>query len=159
MSKFDPPEGMTVREAWEKYLAEAAARENDRKRHLREVRELREQIASQTIENILPAVDELERGLDRAIGEKGRGGLGRIREGLSFTRRSVKKTLSDIGVESFGSVGEDFDPTRMNAISRVSGPNLVPGKVAAETRRGYMRHGKLLREADVAVVVQPEEEV
>jgi len=158
MSDKGPPEDLSKEDLWDRYLRSQADRENERKRHLKEIRRAREEGVTQALREVLPAVDELERATLAAEKVKGRGGLKQIREGLGHTRRSVQQTLRNIGVEAFDSVGQDFDPNRMEALSRVPDPTLEPGKVAGELERGYTHQGKLLRPARVAVSVKPDEE-
>jgi molecular chaperone GrpE len=54
-------------------------------------------------------------------------------------------------------VGQPFDPERHEAVARVQRPDLPDMTVAAETARGYLLHGRVLRPAMVTVAVAPEE--
>jgi molecular chaperone GrpE len=157
-NKTDPPDDMDPKEIWDKYLRSLAEQENERKRHRQELRAAREEGVTSALREVLPVVDEVQRGLDAAQSAKGRGSLNKIREGLGHTQRSVTQTLMNIGVEGFDSTNQEFDPSRMEAISRVSNPELTAGTVAGEIERGYLKGGKLLRPARVAVVVDDDQE-
>jgi molecular chaperone GrpE len=152
------PADMGADELWDKYLRSLADQENARKRHMQELRRARQEGVTHALREVLPAVDELERATASAVSSRGRGkAFEALRDGLQHTHRSVQKRLRDIGLEAFDSIGQDFDPTKMEALSRIPDPNLEPGKVAGELERGYLHEGKLLRPARVAVVVKPEE--
>lgn len=153
-----PPDDKSKDELWNMYLLEVAGRDNDQKRHREDVKRVKEQSISDTIGKVLPAVDELERATAAAEKERGPGGLSRIRDGLGHTRRSVQKTLGKIGIEGFDSMGEDFDPQRMEALALKPVPDTEPGKVIEVFERGYTREGKMLRAARVVVSEKPEEE-
>lgn len=56
--------------------------------------------------------------------------------------------LKSEGVVKIETIGKDFDPGQMEAISTVEGEE---GKVVAEIRAGFLLHEKLLRAAQVAV--------
>ncbi len=72
--------------------------------------------------------------------------------GLTFVRQRLLDVLAHEGVAPITALGEPFDPTLHVAVEVVSASDETPpGTIAAEIRRGYLVHGRVLRHADVAV--------
>ena len=151
-----PPDDMDAKDMWDKYLRAMADNENMRKRHRAELEQAREQGAASTLLDMLPIVDDLQRGNAFAQAARGRGSLGKIREGFGRVAAKAQQTLRTIGVEEFTTEKQAFDPRRMEAVARTTTPTIEPGKVAGEVSRGYTRKGKLLRAAKVVVATEPE---
>ena len=55
----------------------------------------------------------------------------------------------------FVTVGQPFDPTRHEAVSRVERPDVEDQTVVAEALRGYQFQDRVLRPAQVVVAVRP----
>lgn len=153
-----PPEDMDAEQLWDKYLRSLAENENMRKRHLVELEKAREEGVSSAIREVLPIVDDLQRGNAVAQATKGRGSLVRLREGFSHVASKAQQTLKNIGVEEFETAEQDFDPNTMEAIARTPTLEVEPGKVIGVVEPGYLRKGKLLRAAKVAVAMEPDKE-
>ena len=72
--------------------------------------------------------------------------------GLTFVRQRLLDVLAAEGVRPMDAQGQPFDPQRHVALEVVpAGDSLPPGTVAAELRRGYLVHDRVLRHAEVAV--------
>jgi molecular chaperone GrpE len=69
-------------------------------------------------------------------------------EGIKLTIRHVKDSLRDVGVEQVKTVGADFDPSTMEAVTAEEGEE---NKVIEELRPGFTLNGKLVRPAQVKV--------
>jgi molecular chaperone GrpE len=146
------PDGLTVDEAWDMYLRAQATIDNMTKQHLREVRAARETGREGVIREMLPIVDSLESGNRQAAQYRGRGGpISNLKEGFDVVTKQARSTLSSIGVNPFACQHEEFDPHRMDAISRQPTTELAPGHVFEELQCGYTIHDKILRPAKVAV--------
>jgi molecular chaperone GrpE len=78
-------------------------------------------------------------------------------DGLRAIHKRLTDALKAQGVTPIESVGQQFDPTRHEAVGAVeagaskSGIVLEPGAVTDETRRGYLWDGEVLRPASVHV--------
>jgi molecular chaperone GrpE (heat shock protein) len=73
-------------------------------------------------------------------------------EGIGLIRAQLLEALQAHGLEPFESLGQPFDPQRMQALGqRSASVGLPPGQVVEEAVRGYQWQGKLLREAQVLV--------
>ena len=77
--------------------------------------------------------------------------------GVELIQRELLRVLEKFGVAPFNSVGQPFDPERHEAIARVPSTDLPDMTVAAETARGYLLHGRVLRPAMVTVAVAPDD--
>lgn len=74
-------------------------------------------------------------------------------DGIVLIRARLLEALQAHGLEPFDSVGQPFDPQRMQALGQrpASTGAVAPGQVLEEAVRGYQWQGKLLREAQVLV--------
>lgn len=72
--------------------------------------------------------------------------------GLTFVRQRLLDLLASEGVEPMQVEGRPFDPEHHVVLDVVpAGPDLPPGTVASELRRGYLVDGRVLRHAEVVV--------
>jgi molecular chaperone GrpE len=73
-------------------------------------------------------------------------------EGIGLIRAQLLEVLQTHGLEPFESVGQPFDPERMQALGqRPAAAGTPAGWVLEEAVRGYVWQQKLLREARVLV--------
>ncbi|HEV2339739.1 MAG TPA: nucleotide exchange factor GrpE [Patescibacteria group bacterium] len=69
-------------------------------------------------------------------------------KGLALAIDQFTKILENEGLERIETVGKQFDPITMEAVTTQEGE---AGKVLEEVRVGYMMHGMLIRSAQVIV--------
>jgi molecular chaperone GrpE len=62
----------------------------------------------------------------------------------------VERALRQHGLEPILTLGQPFDPERMEAIDTAEGTGR-PGEVVEEVRRGYLWNGRVFRFAQVRV--------
>ncbi len=139
-------------------LAEA---DNTRRRAQREREDYVRYANESLLRELIPILDNLDRALGaaRAAGEGGKAGAGGgLMEGVELIQREFLKVLERAGVTRYSAVGQVFDPTRHEAISRVVSAQAPPDTVIAETLPGYMLNGRVLRAALVAVAAAPDED-
>lgn len=74
-----------------------------------------------------------------------------LAEGQDLTLRRLEDLLSRRGVHSVETRARLFDPRTMQAADTGWNPDLAEGMVIQETRRGFIRHNRLLRPAEVVV--------
>jgi molecular chaperone GrpE len=101
------------------------------------------------ITSLLPVMDDLNRAIDAASGEDTL--QPPILEGLRGIAASFQSALTNAGVESIVSVGEQFDPELHEAVDTEETDSDMDGKVIAEYSRGYRLGERLLRPARVKV--------
>lgn len=89
------------------------------------------------LNNILPGIDQLLMA------------QGHIKDqGLDMVVDNFKKLLEDEGLKEIKTEGQDFDPTTMECLEIVEGPDQ---KVITTLQKGYTLYGDVLRPAKVTV--------
>lgn len=97
---------------------------------------------------ILPLIGGMERALENSEEAEGVGFI----EGARMTLRGLRTALESEGVAHIESLGEQFDPTTMEAIAMIPTPSgFEPGQVVEVVEEGYMLHERVLRAARVIV--------
>lgn len=137
-----------VREYKERLMRTAAEYDNFRKRTEKEKLQMYSNAMSKAILSILPAVDSLE------MAEKSaEGGNESYKKGLSMVKAQFNEALKKLGVESFGEVGDDFNPDLHNAVSHIDDEKNEKENVVSEVfQKGYKLQDKVIRHAMVQVV-------
>jgi molecular chaperone GrpE len=100
------------------------------------------------IKELLPIVDNLERGLDHAGKPED---FASLREGIDLTLRQCLKVLSKFGVKQIQALGEPFDPNVHEAMSMCEDDEAEPNTVVQEHQRGYMLKDRLIRPCLVTI--------
>jgi molecular chaperone GrpE len=126
----------------------AAEFDNYRKRIAREQESLVAFGNERILLAILPFLDNLERAVSQSHVIENTEAL---LSGVQMTYEQVLGELRKFGLEQISSVGEPFDPNLHEAIARVSWEGKPEGTVLAESRKGYLLNGRLLRPAQVSV--------
>ena len=130
----------------ETVLRERAELDNQRKRLQRDLEQARRFANEKLLADLLPVLDNLERGL--AVEEADAAAL---RGGVELTLRELGRLVEANGLKVVGAVGEAFDPERHQAMSMVDAAELGSGKVVAVMQKGYVLNDRLLRPALVSV--------
>lgn len=131
------------------YLYLMAEFDNYRKRTIKEKAEIIKNASEKVLKDLLPIVDDFERGLeatkDDADGQQ-------VRQGMELIYAKLVKFLENNGVKPIESTGADFDSDLHDAIAKIPAPTEdVKGKVIDTTTKGYTLNGKVLRHAKVVV--------
>lgn len=131
------------------YLFLRADFDNYRKRMLREREELIKNAGEKVLGDVLPIVDDFERGLAATAQAKD---VDAVREGMELIYNKLLKFLSAHNVTPIESTEKPFDADLFEAIAMlpVEDKNLK-GKVVDTTQRGYKINEKVLRHAKVVV--------
>jgi molecular chaperone GrpE len=77
--------------------------------------------------------------------------LGSVAAGYTMSLQRVERALRQHGLEPIDTVGQPFDPERMEVLEVVPDSGRPSGEVVGEVRRGYLRHGRVFRYAQVRV--------
>jgi molecular chaperone GrpE len=133
-------------------LAEA---ENVRRRLERTAEERVRYANEALLRDLIPVLDNFDRALTAA---REGGGAGSVLEGIELIQRELLRVLERAGLTRYSAMGQPFDPTRHEAISRIVSPTASPNTVVAETAPGYLLGGRVLRAALVAVAAAPDED-
>ena len=131
-------------------LRERAELENQRKRLQRDLEQARRFANEKLLADLLPVLDNLERGL--ALEGNDYAGL---RGGVELTFRELSRVTEGNGLKIVDPVGQPFDPERHQAMSLVPSAEHPPNTVVAVMQKGYVLNDRLLRPALVAVSKAP----
>ena len=129
----------------DKYLRMAAEYENFRRRSKEEKEATYSVAKADTVAELLPIIDNLERAALYDDGEK-------VKEGLAMTAKSVESVFSKLGIESVGAVGETFDPNLHNAVLHDEDPERGEGEITDVFQKGYKAGDRIIRFAMVKTV-------
>lgn len=135
-------------EANDKYLRLYSEFDNYRRRSARERIDLVATAGADTLKDILPVIDDFERGLKNM--ETAADVLA-LREGVELIYNKLKNTLQGKGLEEMKAVGQPFDADIHEAITQVQAGDDMIGKVVEELEKGYYLHGKVVRFAKVII--------
>ena len=140
---------------YQKVLRAAADFENFRKRSLREKEELRKYAVSGLIEDLLPALDNLELGLAAADNHQE---AKAVSDGFRMVAQQITSILQNNGVECLNPEGEEFDPNFHESVGFQPSDEVEDQKVIQVLRKGYSLNGRILRAANVIVSSGPASE-
>lgn len=134
-----------AKEKDDKYLRLAAEYDNFRRRSREEKDALYNTAMSDTVAELLPIIDNLERAAGFDDGEK-------VREGLKMIASTTEQTLAKLGVEGFGKPGDKFDPNLHNAILHDEDDTDRENEITDVFQKGYKKGNKIIRFAMVKTV-------
>ena len=126
----------------DKYLRMAAEYDNFRRRSREEREATYEAAMADTVSELLPIIDNLERAANYDDGEK-------VKEGLGMTLKAVNSVFSSMGIESVGAVGDTFDPNLHNAVMHVEDDAFGEGEIVDVFEKGYKKNKRVIRFAMV----------
>ena len=129
----------------DKYLRMAAEYDNFRRRSREEKDATYENAMADTIAEILPIIDNLERAAQCDA-------EGSVKEGLIMISKSVEAVLTKLGVEAVGAVGDKFDPNLHNAVMHEDDETRGENEIAEVYQKGYKKGNKIIRFAMVKTV-------
>ena len=127
------------------YLRLAAEYDNYRKRSQKEKDNLYTEIRSETVEKFLPVYDNLERALAQETQDAA------FKKGVEMTMNQLVSVMEKLGVESFGAVGDHFDPQLHNAVMHIEDESLGENVIAEVFQKGFKVGEKVVRFAMVKV--------
>ncbi len=130
----------------QQYLRVLAEYDNYRKRTEREKDAIYSTATADAVKEILPVADNLDRALSQENCT-----LEQLQDGLKMVNRQFGEMLAKLGVKEMGSVGEQFDPTRHNAVSHIDSEDFGENEISAVYQKGYILGDKVVRHAMVQV--------
>jgi len=134
-----------AKEKDDKYLRLAAEYDNFRRRSREEKDATYSSAMADTVSELLPIIDNLERAAAFDDGEK-------VREGLKMIASTVSASLSKLGVEAFGEPGDKFDPNLHNAVMHDEDDSERENEITDVFQKGYKKGNKIIRFAMVKTV-------
>lgn len=134
-----------AKEKDDKYLRLAAEYDNFRRRSREEKEATYGAAIADTVSELLPIIDNLERAAAFDDGEK-------VKEGLKMIASTVSSSLSKLGVEPFGEAGDKFDPNIHNAVMHDEDDSGRENEITDVFQKGYKKGNKVIRFAMVKTV-------
>ena len=126
----------------DKYLRMAAEYDNFRRRSREEKDATYENALADTVKELLPIIDNLDRAAGYTDGNQ-------VLEGLIITAKTTASVFEKLGVEEFGKVGETFDPEIHNAVLHIDDASYGEGEIVEVFQKGYRKGKHIIRFAMV----------
>ncbi len=130
----------------DQFLRLCAEYDNFRKRSLKEKQDIYSSSKADVYKELLPVLDNFDRAANNADAN-----LEDYKKGIELIFNQFKEILTKNGVESFGEIGEEFDPNIHNAVMSVQDDTLGENVIADVFSKGYKLGDKVIREAVVKV--------
>ena len=127
------------------YLRLAADYDNFRKRTLKEKEQSYGNGKADAVEKLLPVYDNLERARNQPCADEA------YKKGVEMTMTELNNIFTALGVESFGTVGDEFDPNLHNAIMHNEDESLGENVISLVFQKGFRLGEKIIRFAMVQV--------
>ena len=137
----------------ERMLRIAADAENYKKRMEREKEKMVKYAGENILQELLPTVDNLERALEQAKTETedAETKLASMLEGIELTYKGLLSVLEKFGAKPIESVGREFNPDEMDALTMEADDEVPANHVLREFAKGYRFKDRVLRHAQVVV--------
>lgn len=129
----------------EKLLRVVAEYDNFRKRTQKEKSEIYPQAVSDTVEKLLPIIDNFERALESECKDA------EFLKGVEMTYNLLMNAMQALSLEAVGEVGEEFNPDFHNAVSHIDDENLGQNVISVVMQKGYKIKDRIIRYAMVQV--------
>jgi molecular chaperone GrpE len=151
----EPTESATEAEGDELVLAQTALAERtldlqrlqaeflNYKRRVERDRDLvRENAILAVLQNMLPVLDDIDRAREH----------GELEGGFKAVADSLERTVTGLGLTKFGASGDEFDPTRHEALMHGHSPEVTTTTVDVVAHAGYSIGDRVVRAAKVTVL-------
>ena len=133
---------------WETVLRMQAEMENMRRRHEQSVAQSHKYSIEKIARELLPVVDNLERGLAQMKPDE----VSPLRTGVELTLKQLQSVLEKFAIKALDPLlGSPFDPTLHEAMTMRPANDMPPDSVVEVLQKGYQLHDRLLRPALVVV--------
>ena len=134
-----------LREQEDKYLRLLAEYDNYRKRSQKEKENAWTTARADTIKELLPVYDNLERALKQETADEA------YKKGVEMTMTQLRSVLEKLGITEIPALGQPFDPTLHNAVMHVEDESLGENTVAEVFQAGFKLGDKVIRFSMVKV--------
>lgn len=128
----------------DKYLRLYAEYDNFRRRSAKERENIYFDAKSDTLKNILPILDNMERATAFTEADK-------ILEGMNLILKGFNEIFSKMDVKEIEALGKTFDPNVHYAVMHVEDENFGENEVVEVLQKGYICGDKVIRYAMVKV--------
>ncbi len=119
----------------DKYLRLYAEFDNYKKRTQKEKDARYSDAVIDTVAELLPVMDNLERALAAEVSSEDAMAL---KDGVEMVRKQMADSLAKLKVTDIKAVGEEFDPNLHNAVMHIDDENVAENTVVEEFMKGYI---------------------
>lgn len=138
-----------AKEWHDKYLRLSAEFDNYRKRTLKEKADLLRLANEDLLKDILPVVDDFERGMDSMDKSQD---VDALKEGVHLIHKRFLEFLKQKGIKEIEAKDQEFDIDFHEAMTKIPAPSKdLKGKVVDVIEKGYILNDKVVRYAKVVV--------
>ncbi len=130
----------------DKYMRLAAEYDNYRKRTANEKLSIYDDATAKAVTELLPVADSVRMALENLANADPE-----IIKGIELISNQLDKSFEKLKIESFGKIGDEFDPNLHNAISKIESEELGENAIAQVFQTGYKIGDKIIRHAMVQV--------
>lgn len=135
-----------ARENYDKWLRQLAEFENFRKRSNTEKTGMYNNGVRDTVEKLLPVIDNFERAV-AAFEDK----ESSMFKGVDMILKQFLEIMTGIGVEEISALGEPFDPNYHNAVMHIDDESCDENVIVEVFQKGYKLNDKVIRPSMVKV--------
>ncbi len=141
--------GYKLSEINDKYIRLSAEFDNYRKRTLKEKTELIKTAGGAALSDMLPVVDDFERGLQAMENAED---VIAVKEGVNLIYTKFIEFLKAKGINEIDAVNQEFDTDLHEALTKIPAPSEdLKGKVVDVIQKGYKIDDKVIRFAKVVI--------
>ena len=130
----------------DKYMRILAEYDNFRKRTQKDIDARVSYTKTDMLSKLLPVIDNFERAAFNAEAD-----FDGYKKGIEMTVKQFLEILGSMGVESFGAVGETFDPNFHNGVMHIEDDSFDENVIVDVFMKGYKIGDKVIRPATVKV--------
>lgn len=131
---------------------------NVRKRHAKDVDDVRSRVVEGLAQELLPVLDGFGLALSAHEQQRASDGQGSLVDGLRMVKALLTSVLERHGMIEIQAEGAAFDPNRHEAVGLVPTFDQEPGRVAKVLQRGYAIGDKVIRPTRVLVTATPSDQ-
>lgn len=133
----------------DKYLRLSAEFDNYRKRTLREKADMLKYAAEDTLRDMLPVIDDLDRAMQAVESATD---IDSLKQGIALITNKFHEFIKGKGVREIECIGQPLDTDLHEAISKIPAPDEAQkGKIIDVVQKGYTLNEKVMRFAKVVV--------
>lgn len=138
-----------IEELQDKYLRLSAEFDNYRKRTLKEKMELTKSAGENLLMNILPVMDDLERGIQTV---NDAADIKAVQEGINLIYIKFRDFLDQNGIKEIEALNKEFNIDYHEAVTKIPAPEKdMKGKVVDVIEKGYTLNDKVIRYSKVVI--------
>lgn len=130
----------------ESYLRLMAEYENYRKRTASEKLNIYADATAKAVTNLLAVADSMDMALASATNAPEE-----FKKGLELLSQQFTSAFEKMKIESFGAIGDVFNPELHNAVSKIEDEELAENTLSQVFQKGYKLEEKIIRHAMVQV--------